>query len=623
MAPRQARQERLLERQRGAGSRQVKNLDIGLILPGQDNGTLQPQKSGRRGRPPRRETLPSRRTPAPELHAQRSSRRTPAAELAPEKSTRRTPVPDLLPPQPLLRQAPEIETSAKRARSMSEDGAQGQGKNGIITARTKKRKFQDESAPIEEEPISLAVEGDVPWPKHPDQDVATAQSPKKRKKRKSIGQRSSKRLKTMGSPHMQLQSNKSDPRRGRPSRKAPSPIIEALNDDMNHTYQNQTRKETTEPSSQARRTEQEFVELPGVQPISGHKSKEAQKMKRVSIGPQPTEMVQSTISTVKEEPAEEEVSSLQQASENQAAYTEQADEPEPHVQDRHPPTSTRQAKPKRKKKRPIGQQRPKRASKDIPAPLKAVLGSGAVRRVGRPATRPQAGVNIADDKRQQVSAGGVNSQSIPAERAPRPGRPKKVPSNTDDPQPRAKASTKTRNPPKPASSRAPVKKSIPVPAYRTPTPSLSLASDDIAEVHSTTQSPKAPTTVDTSAQLTIERLEELSRKLSSQSPASSSEQETLELYMVELEKRTGQLSRALETNAAVSKRVAAVEKDERQLKMEIKRVGDEKKRACERMEELLKEQKRAQLEDLLGRIASVVAKGWEMEGLQVTITASS
>ncbi|KAL8739742.1 MAG: hypothetical protein Q9184_008569, partial [Pyrenodesmia sp. 2 TL-2023] len=152
------REERFLERQRGAGARNI-NLAFDLELPGitrVSKTPLKPQKSGR-------------------------SKKTPQAEALPPRSTRKTPKPTRVVPALPAGRTPATArrrtTKAKataRTASEIETVAPGQASEAVERttggASTKKRKALDEIPEIE-----------------------AASSPKKRKKRKSIGQQTLKR----------------------------------------------------------------------------------------------------------------------------------------------------------------------------------------------------------------------------------------------------------------------------------------------------------------------------------------------------------------------------------------------------------------------------------------------
>ncbi|KAL9633212.1 MAG: hypothetical protein Q9164_004840, partial [Protoblastenia rupestris] len=365
MTSRPARQERLLERQRGAGTRQVKNLDIGLILPGQENPLLQSRRSGRRGPTPQQETLPpqksSRRTPAPELLPQRSSRRTPAAESALPKSIRRTPAPPVLPPQRSSRPYP-TEASRKRARSASEDIVHNDRDYETRNATEKKRKLSRKPVIIEEEPTRSAVTENDRQAEDPTQDATFTKSAKKRKKRKSIGQQSSKRAKVKVPPETQRHVSKANSGRGRPRKADTAPSVEEMDHIVHDVVQEQLRTDDAELAIQPQPTEPEPVILSSVEPMSGHTPRKAKKRKRVSIGQQSRRKAKLAMMTVKEEPAEDEAPSLNQEVGEPARLTEEDEEVELEAQITHALADAEQAKPKRKKRKSIGQQKPKRTS---------------------------------------------------------------------------------------------------------------------------------------------------------------------------------------------------------------------------------------------------------------------
>ncbi|KAL8824445.1 MAG: hypothetical protein Q9191_005055, partial [Dirinaria sp. TL-2023a] len=112
-----SRDERLLMRQRGAGTRQIKSSGFDLILPGQSKTPLKPRKSGKVGK-------------------------TPLAKLAPLKSSRRTPKSKSTNNASKPKKAPVL-PSSKPADIDDEDDMLASNAGGIagVESTTKKRKF--------------------------------------------------------------------------------------------------------------------------------------------------------------------------------------------------------------------------------------------------------------------------------------------------------------------------------------------------------------------------------------------------------------------------------------------------------------------------------------------------
>ncbi|KAL8918114.1 MAG: hypothetical protein Q9208_007556 [Pyrenodesmia sp. 3 TL-2023] len=152
------REERFLERQRGAGARDI-NLAFDLELPGitrVSKTPLKPQKSGRSKKTPQPETLPPRST----RKTPNSTRNVPALQAGRTPATAR-------------RRTTKAKTTAGTG-SEVEAVAPGQASEAVERstggASTKKRKALDE----------------IP-------ETEAASSPKKRRKRKSIGQQTLKK----------------------------------------------------------------------------------------------------------------------------------------------------------------------------------------------------------------------------------------------------------------------------------------------------------------------------------------------------------------------------------------------------------------------------------------------
>ncbi|KAL9129661.1 MAG: hypothetical protein Q9217_001940 [Psora testacea] len=623
--PGQARQERLLERQRGAGTRLVKNLDIGLILPSQENAPLQPRRTGRRGPTPQHETLPPQKspgwTPAPELHSQRSSRRTPATELVPQLSRRRIPAPDSLPPQRSSRLMPGTGASRKRARSFSENVVQDDGDDETRKASAKKRKLRGKPATIDEEPMTLPTTENDMRLKDLNQDDIAAQAPKKRKKRKSIGQQLSKRAKPKGTPDMQRQPSNANVKRGRPRKDKLATAVEDLHDNLDPTIRGQLQRESTElgTESQPQPTGQEPGIVPSVGPISGQTPRKANKRKRISIGQQSKKKAKPPTVIVKKESTGVERKLHEQEAAESAPLVEETEGAEPQLQSTHPQATTKQPKPRRKKRKSIGQQKSKRTSTSGNITQKPVPKSKEPPRCRRKAVGPQATEVPEAEPEDQTLINEKNRQPVRGRYASRTDGRKKGPSIAKAPQRRPEAPTANIKPPKPTASRRQPANSIPITVYRPPTPSLSATSDELDLAPSTAPASKTFNAVDVLAQITSERLEKLSQKLSVQPNASRTQKQTLEMYTQELEQRLRQLSQALDANDALKSKEKAATKEERLLKKQIKEVEDERKRVGDRMEELRKQQKEIELEGLLRRIAGVVKEGWEMEGRQVKI----
>ncbi|KAL6716604.1 hypothetical protein ACLMJK_006171 [Lecanora helva] len=189
------RQDRLLERQRGAGTRQIKNIGFDLLLPGSEaalDASLQPQPSGR-----------PRKDPQTEFVAQKSgrSRKSIQPELAPQRSSRRTPVPDESGAESLVEKPSASKNPRKRGRPKAlldiiEESAAGASQSKVAVKKRKIDKSTKVSKGLEHANDIVNTNG------HAEVQVKDSQNPepaektppgKKRKKRKSIGQQSTRK----------------------------------------------------------------------------------------------------------------------------------------------------------------------------------------------------------------------------------------------------------------------------------------------------------------------------------------------------------------------------------------------------------------------------------------------
>lgn len=85
------------------------------------------------------------------------------------------------------------------------------------------------------------------------------------------------------------------------------------------------------------------------------------------------------------------------------------------------------------------------------------------------------------------------------------------------------------------------------------------------------------------------------------------------MYAEELEERLFHLSRVLNENVALEKRVRERVAEERGLRREIKEVKAQREEVAARKSAILKGRKEKELETLLSGIGKAVKKGWEME----------
>ena len=375
-----------------------------------------------------------------------------------------------------------------------------------------------------------------------------------------------------------------------------------------------------------------------------------------------------------EKPAEVGVGSMGHVAEEQEAT---AEEVKRHTQ-----------KPKRRKRKSIGQQKPKKKSMDLATPEKTIKKTAASTSMatrnelnykppakrGRPRAKQQSEKVIEEaqaenlehaqeeeasepgfknkpkarrgrPKAQQISEdfvdeadeeawrhspeeqGGVPSPVLPEKK--KRGRPRKA----DGAQPTSQTTkpTKASVPRKPRvktasttapKTRAPPKNSIPITFYAPPSPASSDAEDDPLSTSLPTTTTSTINAVDVLSQVCSEILSKFSSKLAEQarsepSPSKQTElkrtKHTTDLYAQELASRLLQLTTTLNTNTSLQARVRAAAKDERNLRKELKRLEKEREELRGRKEEVLKERKKRELEELLSGIAGAVKRGWDMQ----------
>lgn len=90
----------------------------------------------------------------------------------------------------------------------------------------------------------------------------------------------------------------------------------------------------------------------------------------------------------------------------------------------------------------------------------------------------------------------------------------------------------------------------------------------------------------------------------------------MESYGEELNSRLLQLTKALNTNTALTTRLRDATREAKRLKKDIKAVEEERERVKLRKQEVLKAKKAKELEDMLSGIAGAVKRGWEMQARQ-------
>lgn len=239
------RQERELMRQRGAGTRQIKDLEFQLVLPGQPivpREPLSPQRSGR-----------SRRTP--------QTRKV----LGPRFSTRK--------PATARKKGAGKPSSSEVPISEGQDSAQGilpsqSNREGKATKKRKTGAKMTEAAIdsngrglVMDRPITILEEqGDLPQTKETTSHPPLQAHGRKRKKRKSIGQNSRKKPR--------LQNVDRDPESSvQPPEVAPRPLT--LQQEASADAQNREVKEQSQSSAEILAIEPESLPPDSAQDLGG------------------------------------------------------------------------------------------------------------------------------------------------------------------------------------------------------------------------------------------------------------------------------------------------------------------------------------------------------------------
>ncbi|KAK0516595.1 hypothetical protein JMJ35_001198 [Cladonia borealis] len=667
MAPR--REDRLLMRQRGAATRQVKNAGFDLVLPGQEQDShepLQPRRSGR-----------ARKTPQAELAPQRSTRRTPAPEeLRLQPSTTRTPDSDALLPQSSLRHPLATGAAAwkqgrvaKRSVIKIEEGAdvpaatttQDDGE-GVVTKKRKLNKgkeLRNDSTPPD-------VQVQDSQPVEPDLSAQPSSGVKRRKKRKSIGQKSMRPKTRRSEP---LSQGGRQPQKRVPKSKLRLPA-EPL--DSQGTQMQREVRETLETSDQAARPQQRGSrrgpDAKGGRTMDAEEQVKTElgKRKRKSVVAQAKKRLKSgkadgkDIRDAQEEDnhPEPEVSSIldrnaEAVPDSTGVVTEKQNMPLIHEEPRTKP------KPKRRKRRSIGQQsmfrqKGKRKSTGLDIPVRPTskkqsepkpatqlknkdIGTAtASRATARPRRRPQI---VADEPPIDEEGEGILDSEAEASdfkkgpahpnKKAAPLQPKATASKSSKPRPQK---PKTPRQPSSRTPRPPPKNTIPITIYRpvspvstvsttsTSTPTSDVFSDPLTNLPQPPPTQAILTGPSILSQMTRELLSKSTTTLTSLASANPTQRsalqcrkKTVEAYGAELEARLIQLTRAVGENEVLTRRVRESGKEERELRRAVADVEGERERIRLRKEEVLKDKEKGRLEGLLKGIERVVLRGWEMQ----------
>ncbi|MCJ1287588.1 hypothetical protein MMC26_006940 [Xylographa opegraphella] len=190
------REERFLMRQRGAGARQLRNSGFSFDLLGEQKSPLKAASSAK-----------SRRTPRSKSQIRASTKRTPkVTSVIPRRSSRRTPASKRTQDSEILssEQLPSIseqqDAPTSQASKADEQGTVTKKRRLAGRPRTGSLSIYEEprgtvsifgSIPENSEPIESDVQKEIV-----ESEPLTTKSGKKRKKRKSVGQKPKKRAKT-------------------------------------------------------------------------------------------------------------------------------------------------------------------------------------------------------------------------------------------------------------------------------------------------------------------------------------------------------------------------------------------------------------------------------------------
>ncbi len=633
------------------------------MFPGPEdssNAPLQPQKSGR-----------SRKTPQPELLPQKSgrSRKTPQPELRPQRSTRRTPAPEDSTLQQSSQRIPDAKETKKRGRpkaipeidegkATENEADKGAPKRRRLNAVPKSKKAAKDAKVLDDVTVPEVQVKDSQATQE-DRDTLPKKPVKKRKKRKAIGQQAIRKSRLSGTtplrPTRQAQKRAYKPEINPPVEPTvpttpeppaysrittpalqdreqdqfldtmiPSDAVTQVHDagltqdteaagpkprkrkrKLAEAQENQHAKPNVRNSALAESDdlEQSTPQQVKPKPKRGRKPKAEQKAldevtkKRKPAERLPAELVQ---------PVENSVEPMGEAS---AVAPDQANVPGQEV-------PKEQHKPRRKKRKSIGQQslKSKRKSTSLGTPSKPpdneATGLGPRAALKHQITQPP--IHEQPDELPNETQEPDESHPDPIPPKKKRGRPRKAdsvapasaPPPTFPPQPRTQK-------PKP---RAPPKNTIPITYYAAPSPSTT------PSPLTTLPHPKTINAPNVLSQITLELLSKTSAQLSQNAlsdPALSAEytsrQKTLDMYAEELEERLFHLSRVLNENVGLNKRVMERVAEERTLKKEIKEVKAQREEVAARKSAILKGRKEKKLETLLSGIGKAVKKGWEME----------
>ena len=588
----------------------------------------------------------TRRTPAPEeLRLQHSTRQTQQSNaLLPQSSSRRTPTTQIATKQRRVAKLPltEVEdgTHLPDATTTQDDG-EGVGTN---------KKKLNEAKRLKVDSTISEVQVQDSQPIQPDFHVQPNSGAKRRKKRRSIGQQSMRpKPKTKESPI----------KGGRqPQRRVPKSELRLPAEPLDSptTQLQQEVRETIETPAQAHQPQQRESkghDTEGGRTIDTEEQGRATlgKRKRKNTVIQPKKRLKSgkangkDIQRAQEEDHDPEPEAPPILDRNAEAVLDStgvaAEEQSTSLVGEEPQVKP---KPKRRKRRSIGQQsivrqkkkkeltsldnsvRPVSKKQSEPNPAtqpktKNARTAAASRATARQRRRPQNDVSSIEEEDDQIpdvepEASGSRKRRAHAINGVPPLHPKRT-------------ATSKPSKPRPQKPKAQPKNTIPITIYHplspitttsTSTPTSDVFSDPLtnpAHFHPAQPTLTAPSIL---SQMTRELLYKTTTSLTSLATANPSQRSVLkrrkkavEAYGAELEARLIQLSRVVGENEVLSRRVRECGKEERELRRKVAEVEEERERNRVRKDEALKEREKGRLAGLLRGIKEVVKRGWEME----------
>jgi hypothetical protein len=299
-------------------------------------------------------------------------------------------------------------------------------------------------------------------------------------------------------------------------------------------------------------------------------------------------------------------------------------------------------KPRRKKRRSIGQQigRPKKKATDIAIPSGPMEREAPVTKTAKipksrtlvtapSSTRPKAKSKRLPMPAEEVVPIATNNtpneppEAVPAQK--KRGRPRKA--DASKPPPRTTKPTHLRiqkpKPTKATTARNPPKNTIPITFYAPPSPST--AEPDTLHDPLSNPAPKAPipktiNAVDVLSQTCLEILAQTSTSLAEkadvlpdQKAVFNRRKKTVDLYSDELQDRLFHLTTTLNTNTSLTAQLRKAVAEERALKKVVRSLEAERKIMKQRREEVVKAKKAKELEKMLEGIEHAVRKGRELE----------